>query len=99
MNFFSASLESLTVFRIAVLVLGNLSSSTLAPIPSRSQGLLVDSFQPKGGTQCVHVYKVRQDSLWIHATRWCVQLLKLYKRKARVRCRQRPGASENLQAI
>lgn len=27
----------------------------------------------------MHVYKVRQDSLWLHATRWCVQLLKLYK--------------------
>ena len=48
----------------------------------------------------MHVYKVGQDSLWLHATRWCVQLLKLYERKARVRCRQRPGgASENLQAI
>ena len=47
----------------------------------------------------MHVYKVRQDSLWLHATRWCVQLLKFYKREARVRCRQRPGSSENLQAI
>jgi len=46
---------------------------------------------------CVHVYKVRGES-FLASCHSLMRPVKLYKREARVRGRERPGASEN-QAI
>ena len=47
---------------------------------------------------CACVLKVRGES-FVASCYSLVRSVKLYKREARVRCRQRPGASENLHAI